>query len=97
MKHLGHDPKEMRKHAAHEEPTEPGCVTFVFAPCCGRLTAADAVLDVRGVRGTVVSGGGHRHPVDHDWLCDGCQFRLVHDPKNTWTAATLHKAAGGAP
>jgi hypothetical protein len=70
---------------------------MVTAPCCGRRTAADTILDLRAVPGTVVRAGGHGSPVDHDWLCDGCWNRLVADPRNTWTRSRLMSACGAPP
>ena len=83
--------------AAHKEPPEPGCVLFVIAPCCGRRTAADTVFDVRGVPGTVVSGGV-AVAKDHDWLCDGCRWRLVAAAaSNGWTHSRFLAACGAHP
>lgn len=77
---------------------EPGCILFVYAPCCGRVTAADTVFDVRGVPGTIVGGGGVRPPVDHDWLCDGCRWRLIAQAAaNGWTASRFLSACGAHP
>lgn len=84
--------------AVHAEPPEPGCVLFVFAPCCGRRTAADTVFDVRAVSGTIVSGGGTTAPMDHDWLCDGCRQRLeAAAATNGWTASRFLEACGADP
>jgi hypothetical protein len=83
-------------HAFHADPVEEGCVMFVIAPCCGRRTAADTVFDVRGVPGTVVSGGV-APPEDHDWLCDGCRWRLIADASNDWTASAFLAACGARP
>jgi hypothetical protein len=68
--------------------------TDIFAPCCGRRVIACAVADVRGIKGTVVSGGGVRPAIDHDWLCDGCRHRLFLDPTNDWTESKLLEARG---
>jgi hypothetical protein len=67
---------------------------MVVAPCCGRRTAADTVLDVRDVPGTVVRGGGHQPAAEHDWLCDACRGRLIADPSNDWTRSALMSACG---
>jgi hypothetical protein len=71
--------------------------TEVFAPCCGRRTAADSILDVRDVKGTVVRGGGHQPAKDHDWLCDGCRHRLYHDSPGGWTPVKLMTACRARP
>lgn len=92
-------PDVARSLAVHpgDEP-EPGCILFVVAPCCGRRTAADTVFDVRGVSGTVVSGGGIAAPRDHDWLCDGCRQRLTAAAAtNGWTASRFLSACGAHP
>jgi hypothetical protein len=68
--------------------------TDIFAPCCGRRVIACAVADVRGIKGTIVAGGGVRPPIDHDWLCDGCRHRLFLDATNDWTESKLLEARG---
>lgn len=65
---------------------------MVYAPCCQRRTPADTVIDVRAVKGTIVAGGGIFPPQDHDWLCDGCQHRMVLDRRNAWTRSALLEA-----
>ena len=55
----------------------------IKAPCCGRLTDPDSVLDVRMIPGS-----------DHDFLCDACRHRLVADKRNGWTHSRLARAAG---
>lgn len=93
---LADEPGLTRQYRVHKDaPFDPSCTTTeVFAPCCGRRVAADAVLDVRGVPGTVVRGGGHRPAKDHDWLCDGCRDRMIREAGNPWTAATLMEQCG---
>ena len=66
----------------------------VFAPCCGRKTSADAVVDVRQVPKTVVRAGGCRPGKDHGWLCDGCRTRLLRDRGNGWTPSRFARATG---
>lgn len=97
MKTLAHSPHLATQYAVHAGSPEPGCLLEVYAPCCGRRTMADVVLDVRRVPGTVVRAGGVRSPVDHDWLCDGCRHRLYADPSNDWTPSRLHSAVGAHP
>ena len=55
----------------------------IDAPCCGRRTDPDSVLDVRMVEG-----------IAHDFLCDACRWRLVADKHNGWTRSRLARAAG---
>ena len=55
----------------------------IDAPCFGRRTDPDSVLDVRMVEG-----------IAHDFLCDACRHRLVADPENGWTYSKLSRAAG---
>lgn len=50
----------------------------VRAPCCGRKTAADTVIDLRGITGTVLRGGNRNDARDHEWACDGCIELLLH-------------------
>lgn len=60
-----------------------GTAPTVHAPCCGRLTDSDSVLDVRTIPG-----------IAHDFLCDTCRHRLVADNQNGWTPSKLARAAG---
>ena len=60
-----------------------GTAPTIIAPCCGRRTDPDSVLDVRMVPG-----------ITHDFLCDGCRHRLVADERNGWTHSRLARAAG---
>lgn len=85
--------------AALISPTDDPTIPWVevYAPCCGRRTAADSILDVRAVPGTVVRGGGHQAPRDHEWLCDGCRQRLYADRGNDWTRSRLYSAVGSDP
>jgi hypothetical protein len=89
-------PDMMRACVADKrEHSDPLCSsTLVIAPCCGRKTPADTVLDVRTISGTVVRGGGHQEPRDHEWLCDGCVHILYRDPSNPWTPSSLLEARG---
>jgi hypothetical protein len=75
-----------------DDPTLP--TAMIKAPCCGRHTTAESVIDVRNVPNTVVRAGGIYEPNDHDWLCDGCQFRLIADETNDWTSSKLLEACG---
>jgi len=61
------------------------CVPSVYAPCCGRRTDSDGVLDIRMVPS-----------LPGDWLCNHCKHLLLADPKNGWTASRLARAAGPA-
>lgn len=70
--------------------------TEVYAPCCGRRVTANAIIDVRHVRGTFVTGSGRDPSKDQEWLCDACRARMFRDPSNAWTRATLY-ALCGAP
>jgi hypothetical protein len=97
MKSLADFPDVAAQFAAHDEPTLAGHVQFVHAPCCGRFTAADTILDVRAVPGTIVAGGGVRPLANHDWLCCGCQDRMIHDVRNAWTRSMLLSACGAPP
>jgi hypothetical protein len=97
MKTLADFPSLALSLAAHDAPPEPDCILFVVAPCCGRVTAADTIFDVRHVAGTIVSGGGVTPPKDHDWLCDGCRQRLeANAATNGWTASRFLAACGAA-
>jgi len=90
-----------------EEPVTP--TSTVFAPCCGRRTSADAVVDVRAVPNTVVSPGRRGVGEDQDWLCDACRTRMTREgrqkrirairrghtiPNNVWTDSKLARAIG---
>lgn len=97
MKTLADDLTVAARYAVHGAPPAAGCLMEVYAPCCGRRTMADAVLDVRRVPGTVVRAAGVRAPADHDWLCDGCRHRLYADDLNGWTPSRLHSAVGVHP
>ena len=66
----------LKRGASGEAPT-------VHAPCCGRLTDSDSVLDVRMIQG-----------IAHDFLCDACRHRLIADNHNGWTHSKLARAAG---
>ena len=63
-----------------------GTTYSVTAPCCGRRTAADSVLDTRAVPGTVVRGA------DQPWLCDACWTRMVR--RGGWRRSDLWGALG---
>lgn len=76
-------------------PERPFTATsLVRCPCCGRRVTADSVVDVRAVPGTVIRGGGHRAPQDHDWLCDGGLHLVYHHQPNGWTRSKLYRALG---
>ena len=77
---------------ANGDPRNP--LTFVVAPCCGRHTPADTIVDVRSIPGTIVRGGGYRPAEDHDWLCDGCLDRMYREPDNDWTLSKMLEARG---
>ncbi len=78
MANLGADKQALERYriGGGQAPT-------VKAPCCGRRTDSDSVLDVRMVSG-----------IDHEFLCDGCQYRLIADKQNDWTRSRLARAAG---
>lgn len=99
-KTLADYPELMFKHRAKREPWavfDPECrMTAVIAPCCGRITPAATILDVRHIKGTKVRGGGHRPATDHDWLCDGCSHRMIVDESNDWTMSTLLERCGAS-
>jgi hypothetical protein len=98
MKTLADFPEIALALTAHDALLEPDCILFVVAPCCGRVTAADTIFDVRHVAGTIVSGGGVAPPIDHDWLCDGCRQRLeANAATNGWTASRFLAACGADP
>lgn len=81
---LGADPIALaaaRKAAGLSGPH--GEAPTIRAPCCGRLTDPDSVLDIRMVPG-----------IGHDFLCDACRHRLVADKHNAWTHSKLARAAG---
>ena len=82
MANLGEDAEALT--AALVNPNaKSGTVPSVYAPCCGRRTDSDAVLDVRNVKN-----------IPGDWLCNHCKHHLLADPKNEWTASKLARAAG---
>lgn len=95
-KTLAHAPDRMRELRVFQDvPFDPTLSnTEVFAPCCGRRCAADCVVDVRDIPGTIVRGGNRREAQDHDWLCDGCLFLLYADPSSDWTKSMLMEARG---
>jgi len=68
--------------------------TMVLAPCCGRRTPADTVIDCRAIPGTIVRGGNWQEEKDHDWLCDGCVHILYRDPAKGWPRWKLLEARG---
>ncbi len=72
----------------------PRPTSSVYAPCCGRKTSADVIVDVRQVPTTLVCAGGVRAAMDHEWLCDGCRTRLVRDRANGWTPSRFARATG---
>jgi hypothetical protein len=95
---LADSPAIMAEYHVPDTPFDTASgTTEVFAPCCGRRCPADCVLDVRHVPGTVVAAGGVRPPRDHDWLCDGCRFRLYADPAGGWTRSRLLALCGAPP
>jgi hypothetical protein len=94
---LAQCPEHLSVHIVHPGACATGRVVVVHAPCCGRRIAADAILDVRGVPGTIVAGGGRLTPRDHDWLCDSCRQRLYADPSNAWSRSRLYAAVGASP
>ena len=77
---LGADPAALARFL---ERGASGEAPSIRAPCCGRRTDPDSVLDVRMVAG-----------LEHDWLCDACRFRLIADKRNGWTRSRLARAAG---
>jgi hypothetical protein len=95
MKSLAHYPELVAPLRVHPEPIESGCLVEVYAPCCGRRTFADSILDVRAVPNTIVQGA-HQPAQDHDWLCHDCRWRLYVDPANDWTPSRLCSAVGAA-
>lgn len=95
---LADQPVLMRQFWAHEGEEyaqfDPSCAaTTVFAPCCGRKTAAFTVVSLQGLK-TVIRGGNHLPPRDHDWACDGCLHLLILDVSNGWTWSKLYRALG---
>lgn len=80
MANLGADPEALARFL---ERGASGTAPTVRAPCCGRRTDSDSVLDIRMVPG-----------IDHDFLCDACRHRLVADKQNGWTHSRLARAAG---
>jgi hypothetical protein len=87
--------REMWVHAGQQHAEfDPSCgATQVFAPCCGRKTAAFTVVSLHGLT-TVIRGGNHLPPQDHDWACDGCLHLLILDNSNGWTWSKLYRALG---
>ena len=84
MANLGADPDVLAQFLkAPPSGTERGAAPSISAPCCGRRTDPDSVLDVRMVGG-----------LEHDWLCDACRFRLIADKRNGWMRSRLARAAG---
>lgn len=97
MRTLASFPDLVRQVLVHED-SDPTCGHIeVYAPCCGRRTAADSILDVRDVPTTIVRGGNFLPPRDHGWLCDGCRQLLYIDPSNEWTRSRLYSAVGSDP
>lgn len=99
-KTLADEPELMRRFWADAERGKTfdatKSTTMVFAPCCGRRTAADTVIDCRSIQGTIVRGANVRPAADHDWLCDGCVHILYRDQGNDWTLSKM-LIARGAP
>jgi hypothetical protein len=91
-------PELMRALWVHEGQQhaefDPSCgATEIFAPCCGRKTAAFTVVALHGLE-TIIRGGNHQPPQDHDWACDGCLHLLILDNSNGWTWSKLYRALG---
>lgn len=87
-------PALMKQLAADPDHFASACTTTpVWAPCCGRKTAADTVVSLAGLK-TEISGGNHQPKRDHDWACDGCLHLLVADQSNGWTWSNLFNALG---
>jgi hypothetical protein len=91
-------PELMRQLWVHEGQQhaefDPSCgATEIFAPCCGRKTAAFTVVALHGLE-TIIRGGNHQPPQDHDWACDGCLHLLILDESNGWTWSKLYRALG---
>ncbi len=85
MANLGADKKVLARFlkAPPHGSLGRGDAPSISAPCCGRRTDPDHVLDVRMVPG-----------IAHDFLCDACRHRLIANPKNGWTSSKLARAAG---
>lgn len=85
--------------ACKVRPDSPDLPTAqVKAPCCGRTCAADMVVDLRDVPGTVCCpGGNHRPSQDVEWACDACRGRIVRSGRNPWTDSQLARALGATP
>lgn len=84
MANLGADPKVLARFLKAPRPgTVRGEAPSISAPCCGRRTDPDSVLDIRMVQG-----------IAHDYLCDACRHRLIADKQNGWTGSRLARAAG---
>lgn len=97
---LADQPALMEKLAVHQRDEFGGGVfdatcstTMVFAPCCGRKTAADTVVSLKGFK-TEIRAGNHRPKKDLDWACDGCLHLLIADQSNGWTWSKLFRALG---
>lgn len=99
-KTLADYPDLMFKHRAHREPHavfDPSCaMTDVVAPCCGRITPAATILDLRRIPGTRFRPAGHGRERDHDWGCDGCVDRMIRDESNPWTRSDLLERCGAS-
>ena len=66
-------------------PRNRGPVSWVAAPCCRGKVRADEILDLRASEAIALDG-----------VCPTCEHRIVADPGNPWTRASLHQAAGMA-
>lgn len=72
----------------------------VRAPCCGRPTAADDILDLRSVSGTPIRytrGAKAGTQEDASWACSACWTWMVRDPGNGWTPSRLFRVLGAPP
>ena len=83
MANLGADPEMLARYRVMPAGYQSGEAPSVYAPCCGRRTDCDSVLDVRMIDG-----------IAQDWLCNACRHRLVADRRNGWTKSKLTRAAG---
>lgn len=91
---LADDSEALQEHKVDPDLPDTPTVT-VEAPCCGRRCAADMVVDLRGVPGTVIRPGGRSAPPrDTDWACDGCRGRVVSSDRNPWKKSQLVRALG---
>jgi hypothetical protein len=100
-KTLADDPNEMRARLVHQDRISqlmgPLLATAdVYAPCCGRVTAADSVIDLRMVPGTEFRAGNRRARMDHWWACCGCRWLLVNGEDSPWTHSKLARAIGAS-